>query len=540
MNISPFQPGDKVVAYCRYSGGEEQGLKNTSTDEQEAAIKRFCEQNGLDLVKVYADPFVSGRSTKGRDHYLEMMSDLLHVKKGIVKPVGIVVWDWERMHRNVDQAMLDASRLRMAGYKIFSLQQPIVDSGPFARVMEAMYMASAQNQSDMISADVKRALQHNFMTYKVIPRSCIGFGWIPEPVDMGKFSDGSQRIGYRAVPDPEKADSIRLAVKARLEGASYSQCRQIIGNKSNLNIKRLFQNPLLTGRMTYGAATIENYCEPILDCRTFDALQAFESSHPGRQIGRQGGWSPNPPMLSGLLYCAECGSPMYITRREVKGHLYCTYRCQNRCYAGVKQDILEPFILDLCCDKILTEENVHIWLDRLSESDTTETAQAVIGEIEKELAPLERRISTAVDLLLDHPSEALTKKLSEMESRRDELKNRLKSLTEQDSAVVNIEDLYKSTLEMSARIRSVLRSPDASDTEKRSSLSSFVRSIVVSENHYVSINYSPPGFKVGRQHDIVPPSLNKKMSGVGSQSAHNTPAPPEGDYSETQLLKAWK
>lgn len=56
QNTSPFHPGDKIVAYCRYSGGEEQGLKDTSTDEQEAAIRRYCEQNGLELVKVYADP----------------------------------------------------------------------------------------------------------------------------------------------------------------------------------------------------------------------------------------------------------------------------------------------------------------------------------------------------------------------------------------------------------------------------------------------------------------------------------------------------
>lgn len=84
-NICPFQPGDKVVGYARYSGGEEQGLKNTSTDEQEAAIRAFCEQNALNLVKVYADPFVSGRSTKGREHYLEMMSDLLHhIRRGRV------------------------------------------------------------------------------------------------------------------------------------------------------------------------------------------------------------------------------------------------------------------------------------------------------------------------------------------------------------------------------------------------------------------------------------------------------------------------
>lgn len=35
MNIFPFKPGDKVAAYCRYSEGDEQGLKNQSTEEQE-------------------------------------------------------------------------------------------------------------------------------------------------------------------------------------------------------------------------------------------------------------------------------------------------------------------------------------------------------------------------------------------------------------------------------------------------------------------------------------------------------------------------
>ena len=80
-NSSPFQQGDKVVAYCRYSEGDDQGLKNTSVDEQEAAIRKFCEQSGLDLVRVFADPFASGRSVAKRDNYLEMLSFLLHGKK---------------------------------------------------------------------------------------------------------------------------------------------------------------------------------------------------------------------------------------------------------------------------------------------------------------------------------------------------------------------------------------------------------------------------------------------------------------------------
>jgi len=103
MNYSPFKPGDKIVGYCRCSGGEEQGLKNTSTDEQEAAIRRFCEENRLILVKVYADPFVSGRSTKGREHYLEMMSDLLHDKKHKSGVAGLIAWDIDRHNRNYDK-----------------------------------------------------------------------------------------------------------------------------------------------------------------------------------------------------------------------------------------------------------------------------------------------------------------------------------------------------------------------------------------------------------------------------------------------------
>ena len=90
LNVSPFRPGDKVVAYCRYSEGDEQGLKNQSTEEQADAIRRFCDQNGLHLVRVFADPFASGRSVAKRDHYLEMLRDCVGfdtLKSKVVNPL---------------------------------------------------------------------------------------------------------------------------------------------------------------------------------------------------------------------------------------------------------------------------------------------------------------------------------------------------------------------------------------------------------------------------------------------------------------------
>ena len=540
MNVSPFHRGDKVVGYCRYSEGDEQGLKNQSTEEQADAIRHFCEENQLILVRVFSDPFASGRSVAKRDHYLEMLSFLLHKKKPDVQ--GVVLWDFERYGRNYDQAQLDAARLRMAGYKLFSLQQPIADNSPFAHVLEAMYFASAQNQSDMISADVKRALQANFQKYKAIPRSTIGWGWIPEAVNMGVLSDGSPRIGYKAVPDPERVHLIRQAIDARLRGASLTQCRQIMGLSNNLIVKRIFRKPLLYGACSYGDTIIEDYCAPIITKDKYDELQLFEKSHPGRQLGRQGGWSADPPMLSGLLYCSECGEPMYIYRRKSKGHLYCSYYCENTCFRGIKQDVIEPLIIDLC-GEILTPDNIKSWVDQLINGDDSEFLQAYRQETAKDLAAVEKKINTAVSILLDHPSDALTEKLTELEAKRKVLQSRLKSLTERNTAAIDPEALINTTMELSSAILDVLRSPTASPDAKRNVLLNFVRSIVVDKKGNVIINYLPPGYtpKVVTQCDIVPPENYEETGEVVTQSARNLSAPPVDIFSGLQHFgRIWR
>ena len=535
ISTSPFHPGDKVVAYCRYSEGDEQGLKNQSTEEQADAIRRFCDQNDLILTRVFADPFASGRSVAKRDHYLEMLSYLLHKKKPDVQ--GVVLWDFERYGRNYDQAQLDAARLRMAGYKLFSLQQPITDDSPFAHVLEAMYFASAQNQSDMISADVKRALQSNFQKYKVIPRSCIRDGWRPVPVKMGVLSDGRDRIGYRAEPDKRFAALVRQAIQERMHGASLSHCRKIIGDSSNLNVKRLFASPLLYGEMTYGGTTIKDYCEPIIDRETFDALQIYERSHPGRQHGRQGGWSTESPMLSGLLFCAECGGPMYIYRRKSKGHLYRSYYCENSCFGGIKQDVLDPLIIDLV-EAILRPENVRIWIDQLSDIEGRSAMEELRKDTEKELQTVQKRIDTTVTLLIDHPSEALTAKLSELESQRDTLRNTMKKVSQNDSAGFDAETLYNSTLELSKRILSVLRNPETSAENKKTALQTIVRSIVIARDGRIVVNYLPPGYgcRLSDQRPIKEPAENNQVVGC---SRRDLSAPPVDDGFNLQLRYIW-
>jgi DNA invertase Pin-like site-specific DNA recombinase len=493
-NNSPFSPGDKVVAYCRYSEGDDQGLKNTSVDEQEAEIRRFCLQNSLQLVQVYADPFASGRSVAKRDKYLEMLSDLLH-KKRATAVAGVILWDFERYGRNYDRAQYDAAQLRMKGYKLFSMQQPITDNSPFAHVLESMYFASAQNQSDMISADVKRALQSNFTKYGVIPRTNIPDGWQAVPVKMGYYTDGRERIGYKAEPDPQYIDRIRKAIDARLDGATISDMREILGDvmgSCHAKVVSLMKKPLLYGQMTYGGTTIDDYCAPIINKDTFDRLQAYNATSLKRKRSPGCGvYSLNRSMLSGLLVCAECGEHMHLDRRKAKGHTYETYYC-NHYHYGIRREIIEPFILDKCIELLTGDQyktDQETLLDALLRELPTEadnsTLKAEIAQIDRKLARVTNAIAD-----LDTPSGTLILKLKELE---EEKREKQRQLTENEKGI-DIEKIRATSDRIRDSILAVLKNENSTADALRDAVSTFVAEIVVSKVAGITIRHGLPGY----------------------------------------------
>ena len=522
QNICPFRPGDKVVAYARYSGGEEQGLKNTSTDEQEFAIRKFCEQNDLVLVKVYADPFVSGRSTKGRDHYLEMMSDLLHGKKKISDIAGLIAWDFERLHRNMDQAQLDAARLRMAGYKIYSLQQPVMDNGPFARVMEAMYFASAQNQSDMISADVRRALQTNFKKYKVVPRSCIPDGWIAVQVDMGFYSNGKKRTGYKAEPDPDLAPKIHQAIEKRLQGATLEEMKIIIGgpftNKPREYIRSLMLKPLLYGKMTYGGTVMDDYCESIISKETFDNVQLYNKYAGSEKTKPQGHYSKNRPLLSDLLYCGVCGKKAFLDRRKAKGRLYETYYCNDK-HVGFRRQILDNLVIEKGIE-LLSDAQYQKDVELIVSSLKSPFPENNSNKINNEIAKIDRkiaRISSAIEESDEAPT-TLVKRLSELEKQRAELAQSIQSENNMDSR----ENILCECNRIRHSIIEVLKNEKSSTDELRNALSLFIHSIVIYPDSKVLIRHTLPGF--GK---------------VASTTSGLVSAPPDAIFRYSQLFESW-
>jgi DNA invertase Pin-like site-specific DNA recombinase len=126
---STLKPGATVWTYLRDSGGPNQ---EQSVPQQEAEVRAYCTRHGLALTRVFSDVGKSGRSVNQRVHFLEMVD---MSKDETIRPAGILVWNFARFSRDVDDSDYYKATIRNRGIVIHSLTDPIPD-GQWAGVVE--------------------------------------------------------------------------------------------------------------------------------------------------------------------------------------------------------------------------------------------------------------------------------------------------------------------------------------------------------------------------------------------------------------------
>ena len=136
-----------------------------------------------------------------------------------------------------------------------------------------------------------------------------------------------------------------------------------------------------------------------------------------------------PYLLSGLLFCGECGSPMsgHRSRKKKNGgeYVYYSYECQakvrkhacrKRC---VPRDEIETKILDYV--KMLFSQQSVAYIQNYIRTHANELNLDILTQQEqlrKSAEKLDRKIDNTIELLIDSPSDRLREKLDELEAQR--------------------------------------------------------------------------------------------------------------------------
>lgn len=420
----PFSPGDRINAYIRDSGGEKQEL---SLDQQATAIRAWCDGHGLILIHVFQDAARKGSSIVGRAGFQDMMH---RFRSPDCQETGLVIWNYQRFARDVDDAQFFRADLRRRGFIFHSLNDEIPE-GPMGRLFEAAIDWKNEQFLEDLSRDVKRGLSELVLKYGAVPGTPPR-GFMRVPISIGQRRDRSEHIVHRWDPDPNLTPLVRQAFAMKAAGRSLLEITAATGLfKSANSYTSFFRNEIYIGILNFGGLVIEDYCEPLIDAVTWQAVQAqlkttkarqhLSGDNPGHPRRRSSAW-----LLSGLAYCGACGSPLYgLTARQRNGSYYDRYHCarakrNHDCDApAIPRRILDQTVIAEVHDHILLPEAMYASYSA-ARRETGQARRALKSQLtaqQKRLAETRRQLSNITAAIAERShSRALLDKLSQLEA----------------------------------------------------------------------------------------------------------------------------
>ena len=146
----------QAIGYIRVST-ERQASEGVSLEAQEARIRKWCADNGYDLVKVFVDAGISG---KRMDTRKELLAALGSLKKGM----ALVSYSLSRLARSTADAITIGNQIAKKKADMVSLSEQIDTTTASGNMMFQMLAVLAEFERKLTAERTKGALQHKKAT----------------------------------------------------------------------------------------------------------------------------------------------------------------------------------------------------------------------------------------------------------------------------------------------------------------------------------------------------------------------------------------
>jgi site-specific DNA recombinase len=443
-----------AVAYYRMSSDKQ----DTSIDEQRREVEAWAESNGYKIIRDYVELGISGDSTNKRKAFQRLIAD---AETGDFQ--AIVCWDQDRFGRfDSLESGFWIHPLRELGIHLATVGQGIINWTDFQGRMIFSIQTEAKHQFLVdLSRNTTRGELGKAMTGQ----------WVSGPTPFGYASqagrDENGKLTHRLVLGDEGHVALVIRIFDAYDGgASLRGIRDQLNSEGknprtgNLwhenSIKHILTNPLYTGDYIWPRASYGRYH------RVRDGAISREKGEIGEQIIlpdnhpavisreqfqrvaerlKQNRKSTTPLrnggnyLLTGLLYCKNCGSKMYGFTNPKGPYQY--YRCSGNTHYGqakcgvnnVRQDellgevcsALEAWASD---PKSLTQLDGDVAdLSQQSTSrDSIEVLEAKKANITKKLLRAEERLLIVDDDMIPRIQRQVRELVSEREAIIEDLK----------------------------------------------------------------------------------------------------------------------
>ena len=412
---------DKITAlYCRLSKDDMVDDESNSITNQKMILKKFADDNGFTNTAYYVDDGFSGTNFE-RDGFKAMMNDIENGKIGIV-----ITKDLSRLGRDY----LKTGELIEMIFPDYNVRYIAINDGVDTAKSENELLAFKNIFNDWYARDCSKKIRAVFKA-----KGQSGKHLCP-PVYGYKHSETDKNLW---VIDDEPAEVVRKIYRLCIDGYGPTQIARILTeqgvptptayaisqgrNTCHKNAKtyrwgtqticHILEKPEYLGHTvnfrthmkSYKVKKIvynpqeewqifENTHEPIITHQEFDLVQEIRKGK--RRLQR----SNVVNAFSGMVYCADCGEKMYLSRRKnerpEQEHMRCsTYaKKQDSCTVHyIRTCVLREIVLgeiNKVLETVKTNENEFI---QAAMSNSVQIQSSELAKAKKSLKQAEKRIA---------------------------------------------------------------------------------------------------------------------------------------------------
>ena len=462
------------VIYARYSCEKQ---TENSILGQVRECKLFAERNGINIIDVYKDEAISGRTATKRPAFMKMIHDAgLHVFD------CIIVWKGDRFSRSRADAAKYKSELKKLGVKVLSATEANV-TGPEAILMDGINEAFAEYFSVELAAKVERGMTQNAIE--------------------GKFNGGRLPFGYKIENGKILIDEYEGPIVKELfelySNGEYNlmEIMELFKNKGYTRngeslkkaaIYRIIQNPRYYGHYEFKGTVNDNMFPAIVTKEIWDKARAIaEATH-----SKAGKYKAKATyLLTGKLICGECftymrGDSCYNKGGKQFYYYICPGKHQKGCsMESISKEKLENTVMDAVIDFLWDDEDVNFYIQELTKASKSvinskaDQIQALLNETNKSIRNITKAIEQGADFELMIP------RLNELKKIKDEQEQSL-SRAKLENSVFDEENIRKFL--KSLKLRDYINVQD-----KKYLINTFIDSIYLNKDNSARIVFKFSG-----------------------------------------------
>lgn len=462
-------PKSTVIGVLIRVSSEMQAVEGDSIEMQQELAQQHAESIGGVIHKFYIEDGLSASKVRmeNRNKLQELMQD---IENGIVNYV--ISYKRDRLFRNTIEHMQFLQFLVENDCDIYftargELQTDLstFKASGVTKMMESLLSMMAEMESAQTSSRVSDTMISK--------------------ASRGEFTGGRLPIGYKRegdkfVPIQEGIPTIELIERLYLNGygiktiARYLNGGEVKGLEqldvpipkpseyaktetwSQRTVQTVLMNPFYTGHISYNSkknADIDRIIEKselIIPVRTLETQEKIFEMYQKKTVqNKPKRMYSTPFLLTGILYCGECGQPIRVqTSQRKNGDKYSYYKCgyrytdkkeccsMNRIY---RKEVLEKLVLECANEKIkeLLDSDVYeLYKKKIDEDKDISHKQA--DTIQDKIKTLDLKLKNLINMVVELDS-------------NDDLKNIY--LNEQRKVLNEISQLKESHAELVKKIQ---------------------------------------------------------------------------------------